>query len=577
MTDPTKKKIDIHRLTLHNTGRMTVDETIASFVARRREFERIIADIAAETPGSRPQHHLLVGQRGMGKTMLLARIAAEINRRPDLDRTFIALTFPEEQYAVDRLSKFWLNCLDSLADACERRGDPESAAAIDGAVDHLTSTSDRRDRDDRLFAESAFRALEFAAASLKKRPVLLVDNLQLVFERISKDQQHELREILMRPAAPIVVGSSPFVPPETTDYTAPFFDHFKNQYLRPLGDDEMRELLLHLAHVSERNDVRSRVLANPARLMVLRQLTGGNPRTVVALFFLYTEDFAPDVFGDLVGLLDRVTPLFKARFEELAPQQQIVASAVADHWDPVTASKLAETTRLPIATISSQLDRLEKSGVIERVELFGESRMGFQIAERFFNIWYLMRNAPRRKRRDIEDLVRFMQRFHETSAAATKPTTRESVSDFGEGEAADSRRSVNPHTIPLADFTTTDNIAEAVAERRKWSDTTELSWSDIENWIIATALIAHSRERLVGGTLRESETGRSTPTPMNAAEMAHAIGDRRALRNVAPEVRPIAEWFFDEIDKVRRRLPESVPDRKASAVKKTRSRPKRWT
>jgi tetratricopeptide (TPR) repeat protein/DNA-binding MarR family transcriptional regulator len=405
--------LSIHQLSLYNTGRMLPEQVIAAFAARRLQFDRIIADLTAEKPKSRAQHHLVVGQRGMGKTILLARIAAELQTDPGLAARFIPLVFAEEQYAVDRLSKFWLNCLDSLADARERMRDSEGVDEIDATVARLTVVGRGAVKNDQPFADEVYEAFARIAKANGQRPVLLVDNLQLVFERLNQGQQHSLRELLMRPGSPILVGASPSPPPQSQDYGAAFYDHFKVHYLRPLDESEMRTLLVHLADAAQREDVRQRVLQHPGRLTVLRQLTGGNPRTALTLFFLYAEDFAPSVFGDLEGLLDRVTPLYKARFEELTPQQQVVASAVANHWDPVTAAALVRITGLPAGTISAQLDRLEKIGVVERTELFGETRTGYQLAERFFNIWFLMRSASRRQRREVEFLTRFLESFYE--------------------------------------------------------------------------------------------------------------------------------------------------------------------
>ncbi|MEK6607102.1 MAG: tetratricopeptide repeat protein, partial [Myxococcota bacterium] len=419
--------IALHQLSLYNTGRMSSEQIIAAFAARRQQFDRIVADLAAEKPRSRAQHHLIVGQRGMGKTMLLARIAAELRTDSELSARFIPLVFAEEQYAVDRLSKFWLNCLDSLADARELAKDTEGVDEIDATVARLTAAGMRAAKDDQPFADEVYEAFVHITKACGQRPVLLVDNLQLVFERLDNGQQHSLRELLMRPGSPILVGTSPSPPPQSQDYGAAFYDQFKVHYLRPLDESEMRSLLVHLAEAAQRDDVRQRVLQHPARLTVLRQLTGGNPRTALTLFFLYAEDFAPSVFGDLEGLLDRVTPLYKARFEELTAQQQVVASAIANHWDPVTAVSLAAATGLPAGTISAQLDRLEKTGVVERTELFGETRTGYQLAERFFNIWFLMRSASRRQRREVEFLTRFLESFYE-------PTDRSRLARYLMGE-----------------------------------------------------------------------------------------------------------------------------------------------
>ncbi|OWK37663.1 tetratricopeptide repeat protein [Fimbriiglobus ruber] len=406
-------KISVSQLTLYNPARLKDAEVVAAFVARQAVFDRILADLIAEKPDSRAQHHLVVGQRGMGKSLLLARLAAELRTNADLSKRFVPLVFAEEQYAVDRLSKFWLNCLDSLADAAERVGDTATSNRIDAIVQASKSQPGGTATKDAVPARAALQALLKEAEESGKRLVLLVDNLQLVFERIAEIEQHALRELLMRPGSPILVGASPSPPPESQDYGAAFYDHFKIHYLKPLSADEMREMMLKLGEITGRADVRDKVMAHPERLKALRDLTGGNPRTVVTLFFLYAEDFSPSVFIDLENLLDRVTPLYKARIEELAEQQQVVVSAVADHWAPIPARTISESTGLPMTTISGQLDRLEKIGFVEKVELFEQSSTGFQIAERFFNVWFLMRSASRRQRREVEFLVRFIESFYE--------------------------------------------------------------------------------------------------------------------------------------------------------------------
>ena len=407
----------IHRLNIFNPGRMTDAEIVAAYIVRRSQFDRIVADLAAESATSRAQHHLIVGQRGMGKTTLLLRLAAELRAEP-LGQRFLPLLFSEEQYAVDRLSKFWVNCLDSLADALERMGGDAAAEKIeaqkiDATVRKLQAgLADRKRAEDDLAREALDAFLE-AADRTQRRPVLLVDNIQLVFENIGDQQQHVLREVLQRPGAPVLVAASPAPPPESRDYGAAFYDQFKTYYLPPLDLREMRDLLASLAKsAGARRCCRARAaISRPDRRPAPTH--GWQPADYGTAVSLYAEDFAPTVFGDLEQLLDRVTPLYKARFEELSQQMQVVAGAMANHWDPITARQLAEATGLAQNQVSPQLDRLKKLEWADEVEVFGTARAGYQIAERFFNIWFLMRNASRRQRRQIEFLTRFLEAFYE--------------------------------------------------------------------------------------------------------------------------------------------------------------------
>ncbi|MDX1970359.1 MAG: AAA family ATPase, partial [Planctomycetaceae bacterium] len=262
--DPTPPAIAVHRLRKYNPARMTDAEIELTFVARKDVLERILQDLAGERADSRPQHHLIIGQRGMGKTTLLLRLAAALRSAAYRER-FVPLVFAEEQYSVDRLSKFWLNCLDSLADCCELEGDAAAADRIDGVVQRLdrsTSTTAAGDAD---AARATLRALLDQAAQLQRRPVLLVDNLQIVFERTS-DQQHELRDALTQPGAPIIVAASPQLPSDLQDYGAAFYDQFKTHYLRALTVDDMRHILVSLAEMTHRDDVSRHVLGHPGRL-----------------------------------------------------------------------------------------------------------------------------------------------------------------------------------------------------------------------------------------------------------------------------------------------------------------------
>ena len=626
----------LHEISLYNAGRVPPEKIIAAFAARRQQFERLMADIAAEKPGSRAQHHLIVGQRGMGKTMLLARIAAELRTKPEFAARFIPLAFAEEQYAVDRLSKFWLNCLDSLADAREAANDTQAVAEIDATVARLQASGARTPKDDQPFADEVYAAFAAACRATGRRPVLLVDNLQLVFERLDHGQQHSLRELLMRPGSPILVGASPSPPPQTQDYGAAFYDHFKVHYLRPLDETEMRDLLLRLAEAAGRDDVRQRVLQHPGRLKALRQLTGGNPRTTLTLFFLYAEDFSPTVFGDLEGLLDRVTPLYKARLEELTPQQQVIVSAIANHWDPITAAALASatgvpldsshatrthhrhhtTTNLPAGTISAQLDRLEKTGVIERTELFGDTRTGYQLAERFFNIWFLMRSASRRQRREVEFLTRFLESFYEPTgtghlyfdlpdrpadaveafenALRLDPTNAIAHQnrlflrrDFmGEGPAARALMEELP-ALPSQEFPDTTRLHEALfaAYDSNWGLAREalgealtirmegFAASNTDDWIRASAVLLHlnyGAELLAFLEQRGDTVARLRPWV--EALRALRAGDRRALQNIAPEIRTTAEVFYDGIDRRLKMLPEKTRRRPLEKMTSSRRR-----
>lgn len=383
-----------------NPGRLSDEDIERSFIARRGLFEHLFKRIILHTEGDIPQHLLIIGQRGMGKTSLLLRLAVELKKEPH-NKLFIPLTFPEEQYNIDRLSKFWLNSLDALADALDREKKTELVKELDEDISTFSGTND------------GFELFEKWTNKVGRRAVLLVDNLNLIFDKISTDDQHRLRAILMQEGAPIVVGASSVSIHQTVDYGAPFYDAFQTTYLTKLDLPQSIELLKNLGKLTTGdNSLDSLFNKNHSRIAALHHLTGGTPRTLSMLFPLIRNGFNTEIQYDLEALLDVITPLYKARFEELSSQMQVILDAIALHWDPINLEELRNVTQLGNAQLSPQVKRLADIGWIKKLPSKKSKGGVYEISERFFNVWYLMRRSSRRQIRELYCLTRFLEVFY---------------------------------------------------------------------------------------------------------------------------------------------------------------------
>jgi len=387
-------------MTLYNPHLLPRQDLIETFVARQPLLDELLDDLRR----GGAQHHLLVGGRGTGKTTLLLRLAVAIEDDKQLAKKYIPLRFPEEQYNVSWPSDFWMNAIDALIDALERQGDGAAAKRLDSTLTEL----DPLDEDAR--AKQALAVLENWTKQSKRAVVLLVDNLDLVLDRLA-DSLWDLRETLSVDNRLVVVGASSRFVQEAIDYQSPFYDFFRVHELEPLSEAEARRVVLSLAQRTNTPGVAEILEKDPGRFQALYALTGGTPRTLALLHTVLGLGQSDRVERDLDGLLDQLTPYYKARFDDLAPQSQVIVDAVALHWNPITAAQCQAATHLDVNTVSAQLNRLVKSGLLTKVSLPGPSKLGFQLSERFFNIWYLMR-ASRRLRRRLSWFVEFLRTFY---------------------------------------------------------------------------------------------------------------------------------------------------------------------
>ena len=387
-------------MTIYNPHLLDRRDLIDTFVARQSLLGELLDDLRR----GGGQHHLLVGNRGSGKTTLLLRLAMAIEDDAQLAQKCIPLRFPEEQYNVARLSDFWLNVADALVDAFERQGNDAAARQIEAAVAELEPL----DEDDR--SKQSLKLLELSARQTRRTIVLLVDNLDLVLDRLA-GSHWELREKLSTDNRLVVIGASSKFLEEAIDYQSPFYDFFRVHELEPLSEAEARQVVLALAARAGTPNVAGVLERDPGRFKALFALTGGTPRTLALLHTVLALDQRDSVVRDLDGLLDQLTPYYKARFDDLPALSQVIVDKVALHWHPMAAAECQAATRVEINTVSAQLHRLVKAGVLTKVELPRASKLGFQLSERFFNIWYLMR-ASRRLRRRLAWFVEFLRTFY---------------------------------------------------------------------------------------------------------------------------------------------------------------------
>ena len=130
--------------------------------------------------------------------------------------------------------------------------DYNTVEEIDNVVKNLERILNADER-----ASEAYKFIQLFSGKWKKRLVLLVDNLNIIFSRLSRDEQHTMRALMSENGAPIIVGASPIMINELMNYDAPFYDSFRIQLLEKLSLDEISAIIINLAELTGSDELKS--------------------------------------------------------------------------------------------------------------------------------------------------------------------------------------------------------------------------------------------------------------------------------------------------------------------------------
>lgn len=401
---------------LYNPANKTKKQLIEEFVIRTKVFESIMKDLRSSNTAYPGQHYLLIGQRGSGKTTLMQRIKYAIEDDEELDY-LIPLSLGEEQYGIIELANLWERIAEILDDYY----------GFDGLYEELQNELDKPN-----YEEKCFNKLIDHLNKKDKQLVLFMDNFGDLLKKIDDIEIKRLREILTTCNALRLIAASPVIIDDVLDYQRPLFEFFKTVPLKGLNSNEIKKLLLKLAEINKTDAVIKEVIANePERIEVLRNLTGGVTRTIVLLYGIFVDNIEGTAIKDLQLTLDAVTPLYKHRMDDLPKNQQKIVDAVAKSWDATSVKDIVKKTRIESKIISAQLRTLEKNQVIKKITT-GKKNHLYQIKERFFNIWYLMRYGRKYNKTRVIWLVRFLESWYSREELENRISSH--MQSLGEGK-----------------------------------------------------------------------------------------------------------------------------------------------
>ena len=379
-----------------NPGTFQSDaEVIRQFVVRKHQLDIVLEVLHGNIDSPSCQHVLVVAPRGRGKSMLLARVAAELRTDDGLSNFLLPVRFMEESQEIFNVADFWIEALFYLAKESVS-GDPDLSQELQ------KTHADLVDRwSERATGEHARTAVLLAADRLGRKLVLMVENLQTLNGDVDEDFGWQLRQVLQSEPQILLLATATTRFEGLDDATQPFFELFRIVDLKPLSTEECRRLW----------EVVSGDTVSRREIRPLEILTGGSPRLLVIVAEFARHRSLRRLMEELVTLIDEHTEYFRSHLEVLPKSERRVYIAVLDLWQPSTAGEVAARARMDIRKVSTMLGRLVERGVVTPAPASNGKRRVYAAAERLYGIYYKLRRE-RDEAAIVQHLIHFMAVFY---------------------------------------------------------------------------------------------------------------------------------------------------------------------
>ena len=327
----------ISRFTPWQTPREQLE---AIFVAREPMLHDLVTRSLQILESRSRVHTLVVGPRGSGKTHLLALLYYRLQDAIEGGAQLQLARLPEDPFTIVSY--------------------PRLLAAIIKSI--------KPDRATELNPDG----LEFDLEKIAEESgpiVVLIENLDEVFNQIGSDGQRKLRHYLQTSDSLLLMATTSVLDRSINRQNSPFYSFFSVMSLQPFTEIQALEMLKNVAKAKGDEDLiryleQDRVVK---RLKIVSKIAGSHPR----IWSIFSDVMTPGSLQNIAELLyesfDDLTPYYRDRLMSLNPQQRLVVSELAEANHPLHVQEIAERLQLGERSVARTISELKTDGWIVAV------------------------------------------------------------------------------------------------------------------------------------------------------------------------------------------------------------------
>lgn len=309
----------------------------ALFVGRHHFIDDCVARVHKAATSSARSAKLFVGPRGAGKTHLLSLVNYRCRHLAEFGKSFQIAWLPEDLWTIDSL--------ESLLKEIVRALEPVPAVSDSGQN------------------ETPLEILR-RAASIAGPIVVLIENIDQVFEAMGDSGQRELRALIENTGSLLLIATSTRSTESLTNQSSPFYGFFDTTELERFSVEDAAVMLKRIAD-QQGNVELSAFLDTPRarqRLAAISHLAGGQPRVWSLLASGLTVEGLDDLVGVLMERFDDLTPYYQEQMARLSMNERKTIRALSDLDHSCTVKDLAAATGIDQRSISKTISDLRLQG-----------------------------------------------------------------------------------------------------------------------------------------------------------------------------------------------------------------------
>ncbi len=363
----------------------------AIFVGREALLQNVLEKIADAAAGDATHHVLLYGPRGIGKSHFTSLLHYRMLTDAKLCES-VHIAWLNEDETTTSMVQLLVRIYRSL---CKSYPDEYSVEWLDELLnqspDEITSVLVRR-----LSARFETRTL-----------VILVENLNLLFENLGTNGQQELRSFLQEHPFACLIATSQQLFKAVTDRSEPFFGFFQQIQLKPLSLENAQTLLVRIATAKGQSELVA-FLNTPdgrGRVRAIHDLAGGNHRVYIVLSGFVTRESLDQLVAPFKKMADDLTPYYQERLRWVSPLQRQIVELLCRVHGTLNPKEIARRLLVDQGSVGKQIRILEEIGYLTSTkrgrEVFYElseplMRLAYEVKEHsllgmlieFLRIWY---------------------------------------------------------------------------------------------------------------------------------------------------------------------------------------------